>query len=350
MMEGDQSDNSTNIDRKHDNQGNPVNSDECTEKEEQNKGSKRIKKSGKKQKKRDRPGRPPKDRSTKQRTRMGIVEVPHNENNILEFSYDMPQNFKKIWDYFKTSAVDKLRFVFKKDGIVILCEDHYKKNKIRVKIAGEKVNHYFCSEPFDVVVLNRNIEKVMNTIDKKDTREIGISINSDLSNQGSLANLDNIKVIFDNEIKIKSIHELSLINDTEYIEETPFLEEEKYLVKYRLPSSYFKRQINNIKSFNNEILIRKESNETPLLFEYKMEDCKVRSRDIVEEPGRIDLVSNLPNNTPLMIIANIDNIRPISSVQISECVELFIANDRPILYKVVLNDLAIEIKVLIGIE
>ena len=47
------------------------------------------------------PGRPRKNPIREPKPRNGVVEKPTNENNYIEFLYDKPMVFKKMWGYYK---------------------------------------------------------------------------------------------------------------------------------------------------------------------------------------------------------------------------------------------------------
>ena len=59
-----------------------------------------------------RPGRPRKTPLRKPRPRDGIVSSPSDSTNFIELIYDKPLIFKKLWQYFKLMAVDKIQLIF----------------------------------------------------------------------------------------------------------------------------------------------------------------------------------------------------------------------------------------------
>jgi len=81
----------------------------------------------KKQIPKKRPGRPRKTPLREPRPRNGIVIKPKEPTNFIEFLYDKPLIFKKLWQYFKLMAVDKIQIIFRVSEIILWCEDHHKK-------------------------------------------------------------------------------------------------------------------------------------------------------------------------------------------------------------------------------
>lgn len=112
------------------------------------------------------PGRPRKSIIKLPKPRNGIVMAPSDAKHYIEFLYDKPLIFKKLWQFFKLLACDKLHLSFLKDSIIIYCSDHHKKSHIRVKINCNDVNHYYCEKDLDIGLLCKNPELIMGTIDK----------------------------------------------------------------------------------------------------------------------------------------------------------------------------------------
>lgn len=77
--------------------------------------------------KKKKPGRPRKTPLREPRPRIGIVKEAKDNSNFIEFLYDKPLVFKKIWHYFKLMAVEKIQILFRKDSIILWSEDHHKK-------------------------------------------------------------------------------------------------------------------------------------------------------------------------------------------------------------------------------
>ena len=125
--------------------------------------------------KKKRPGRPRKTPLREPRPRNGIVITPKEPSNFVEFLYDKPLIFKKLWQYFKLMAVDKIQIIFRVSEIILWCEDHHKKSKMRIKLNAKKVNHYYCANELDLGMTCKNPELVMSTIDKTYTSILFLS-------------------------------------------------------------------------------------------------------------------------------------------------------------------------------
>jgi hypothetical protein len=288
--------------------------------------------------KKKRPGRPRKTPLREPKPRMGIVDTPKNEMNFVEFLYDKPLIFKKIWQYFKLMAVDKIQMIFRKSEIILWSEDHHKKSKMRIKINANKVNHYYCSEELDIGMSCKNPELIMNTVDKTYTSILFLSkINYTQKD---------IKIILNNEIEIDETHSIELIGDYDKISnEDQFLDSE-YTIKFELPGRYFKKMISDIRAFSDQITIRQDSPEEPLIFEYMKHDKKIKSYHIVRNNKSINFVSKLSKDDTFRVSFKIDYVKPISSALLSENIVIYAHENKPLMFFIQMDKNTIELKIL----
>ena len=208
--------------------------------------------------KKKRPGRPRKTPLREPRPRNGIVSQPKDENNFIEFLYDKPLIFKKLWQYFKLMAVDKIQIIFRVGEIILWSEDHHKKSKMRIKINADKVNHYYCPEELDIGMSCKNLELIMSTIDKTYTSIVFLS-------KIGYTQKD-IRVILKNEIEIDESHRIELIGEYDKISNENMFLDKDYTIKFELPGRYFKKMISDIRTFSDQITIRQDGVDEPLIF------------------------------------------------------------------------------------
>jgi hypothetical protein len=293
----------------------------------------------KKVKVKKKPGRPRKTPLKQPRPRNGIVLNPKDDNNYIEFLYDKPLLFKKIWQYFKLMAVDKIQIIFRKTEIIFWSEDHHKKSKMRFKIDVNNVNHYYCSSDLDIGVFCKNPELIMSTIDKTYNSIIFLSKKQNIQKD--------IRIILNNDIEIDESHKVELIGDYKKIEnEERFTCDNEYQIKFNLPGKYFKKMISDIRTFSDEITIRKDSELDPLIFEYSKGDKKIISYHIVQNTKNIKLVSKLQSNESFRVSFKIDYVKPISSAMLSENITIFAHENKPLLFYINMDKNAIELKIL----
>jgi hypothetical protein len=288
--------------------------------------------------KKKRPGRPRKTPLREPRPRNGIVAIPKDETNFIEFLYDKPLIFKKIWQYFKLMAVDKIQIIFRKTEIILWGEDHHKKSKMRIKINANKINHYYCSEELDIGMSCKNPEIIMNTIDKSYTSILFLSkINYTQKD---------IRIILNNEIEIDESHRIELIGEYDKISnETQFLDED-YTIKFQLPGRYFKKMISDIRAFSDQITIRQDSPEDPLIFEYTKNDKKIKSYHIVRNNKTINFSSKLKADDTFRVSFKIDYVKPISSALLSENITIYAHENKPLMFSILMDKNTMELKIL----
>lgn len=285
------------------------------------------------------PGRPRKTPVKQPRPRNGITNLPKDDNNHIEFLYDKPLLFKKIWQYFKLMAVDKIQIIFRKHEIIFWSEDHHKKSKMQFKIDVNNVNHYYCLNDLDIGVFCKNPELIMSTIDKTYNSIIFLSKKHNIQKD--------IRIVLNNEIEIDESHKIELIGDYKKIEnEEHFTCDNDYQIKFNLPGKYFKKMISDIRTFSDEITIRQDSVHDPLIFEYAKYDKKIISYHIVQNVKNINLVSKLKENESFRVSFKIDYVKPISSALLSETITIFAHENKPLLFYINMDKNVIELKIL----
>ena len=292
----------------------------------------------KKTTKKKRPGRPRKTPLREPRPRNGIVSQPKDENNFIEFLYDKPLIFKKLWQYFKLMAVDKIQIIFRVGEIILWSEDHHKKSKMRIKINADKVNHYYCPEELDIGMSCKNPELIMSTIDKTYTSIVFLS-------KIGYTQKD-IRVILKNEIEIDESHRIELIGEYDKISNENMFLDNDYTIKFELPGRYFKKMISDIRAFSDQITIRQDGVDEPLIFEYTKQDKKVKSYHIVRNNKTISFTSRLKDEETFRVSFKIDYVKPISSALLSENIIIYAHENKPLMFSILMDKSTVELKIL----
>lgn len=299
-----------------------------------------IKKDDKEKKtvKKKRPGRPRKTPLREPRPRNGIVTDSKDETNFIEFLYDKPTIFKKIWQYFKLMAVDKIQIIFRKTEIIFWSEDHHKKSKMRIKINANKVNHYYCSEELDIGMSCKNPELIMSTIDRTYTSILFLSKNSYTQKD--------LRIILNNEIEIDESHRIELIGEYDKITNENQFNDNDYVIKFELPGRYFKKMISDIRAFSDQVTIRQDGPDEPLIFEYIKHDKKINSYHVVRNNKTINFHSKLKDDETFRVSFKIDYVKPISSALLSENIIIYAHENKPLVFSILMDKDTVELKIL----
>ena len=228
--------------------------------------------------------------------------------------------------------------MFRPKEIIFYAEDHHGKSKIRVKIDATKINHYYCKDVLDIGISSREMELILNKIDK----DYGaILLISSVNTKNSC-----IDLTLENDIQIDELHTIKLVNLTKKMEnETSFIDE-NYTVSFELPSKYFRKTINDIKTMSTELSITQENMNSPLVFEYSNENCKIHSKHTVKNNEKIKLKSNLEEEESFRIDLHIEYIKPISASQIADEITIFADENKDFMTKAFIDDKTVEIKTL----
>lgn len=291
--------------------------------------------------KKKRPGRPRKHPVRQPRPKVGIVSSPSDNVHHVEFLYDKPMVFKKIWQFFKLMAVDKIHILFSKEEIIMWCRDHHKKSQIRVRIDCKEVNHYFCADELDIGLSCKNPELIMSTIDKTYNSILFLSTSDNIQK--------NIQIVLKNDLNIEETHQIELIGEYGNMENDSKFLDEDYAIKFKLPGKYFKKMVSDIKSFSDLITIRQDGPDEPLLFDYIKSDKKIKSLHIIKNNRSIGLQSNLDSDDTFRTSFKTDYIKPISSALLSDSIEIYADENKPLMFIIQMDDKAIEMKILTDI-
>ncbi len=284
------------------------------------------------------PGRPPKTQKKDPIPRRGIAKNPHNPDSYVEVLYDQPVIMKKIFSFFKYVAAAEIQILFRPRDIIFYAIDHNGKTKIRVRINAEKLNHYYCRDVLDVGISQKEMEMILNKVDKDYS---SIVILSDVSTTRR-----NLTLVFENDIQIDELHRIDLIASYAKMEDENMFVDEDYTIKFNFPSRYFKKTVGDIKSMSPQLSITQEDNESPLIFEYLTVNKRIQSKHTVKDSAKIKLESKLENGESFRVDVCIDYLKPISASQISDDITILVDENKCLMTKSYIDDGTIEIKTL----
>ena len=283
-------------------------------------------------------GRPRKNPRKEPALRKGIVSIPSNEDFHMEFMYDQPMTFKKLSQFFKLMAVHKLQFLFREQDIIIYAMDHAKKSKIRICIDCTKVNNYYCKNNFDIGMMNKDLEMLTNKIDRDYNDIILFSTNGNLQKNTSL--------VLNNDIHVYETHDIELIGSYDKMENEATFLDESHTITLNIPGRYLKKTINDIKTMSDQISIKQEDQDGQLLIEYITKNKKIRSTHYISNNNKINFTSKLKDAESFRVDLKVDYIKPISASQLADYMIWYLDENKPTMFKAVIDEGAIEIKIL----
>ena len=264
--------------------------------------------------------------------------TPSDAEHYIEFLYDKPLIFKKLWQFFKLLACDKLHLSFMKDCIIIYCHDHHKKSYIRVKINCNEVNHYYCERELDIGLLCKNPELIMSTIDKSYNSILFLSTHDNIQK--------NIEIVLKNEIDIEETHKIELIGEYDKNNNDKKFLDEDYKIKFKLNGKYFKKMISDIKTFSDILNIRQDDKDESLMIEYIKHDKKIKSNHVMKNSEAINLRSALTEDETFRTSVKVDYIKPLSSALLAESIEIYADEIKPLKFIINLDEKCIQICIL----
>jgi hypothetical protein len=280
-------------------------------------------------KEKKRPGRPKKQIQRKTIPKEGIVNFPSNKNmetscpnfvNVLEVIYGNPTMFKKIFHLLKVMAAQTVRIKFDSRGIKMYATDHLEKNKIYIKIFGERINRYYCEDVIEIGCDPTRINEKLATL-TKDHGKIIIATNRQYQRSKITMILANDEMQEDGVDNI----EIDEIDNYDWSIEESLQKENNYPIQFELPSKYFKKKISDF-SRGCDILRIEKTGKEHLRFTYNHRDKRGRHDSYFKNPVIINLVSFLEEDDIFSTSVYLEHIKPFAAALIAD--EIHIAADK----------------------
>ena len=248
--------------------------------------------------------------------KLGIVEEPQSNDNLIELSYDNVNIFKKLFSLLKLMNVKEINIQFHTNYTKIYGIDHLEKNLINIKIEATKLNHYYCEHPINITLDPKNLDKITQKIDKN------YDLFSIILKKNSYRN--HLIIILNN--KMLSIDESHIINLIENDSELNQLYDRTvdynlYPLKFELPGKYFKKLINDISTFSDLFTIEKVNNN-PLRFIYKNINNTIKGYNICKDHAKLKLESTLTADDIFSVSIRIDYIKALSNSLLSDNIKI----------------------------
>lgn len=282
------------------------------------------------------PGRP-KKLSKKELAFKGIIPQPNIIGNMVEFVYGDPMVMKRMWHFFKLLSAEKIQFSFSPRNIHIWGIDHHRKSRILVSLDASKMNEYYCSSNVQVCLTDKNFDAVMNRIDKSH-ESIQICIpKTDLA-------VRNVSFTITNNICDEK-HMIDVNSEMIDMFEQHEFYDEAYKLSFTFPGKYFKKMITDVKTLSNKLLIKQDSDSSPLVFGHMGRDNSVTTEIKFNDPKVINFVSHLERDKTFCVGLVVDFIKPIGSALANNSIVMFADEDKPFMSLIKLNE-TFEVRIL----
>lgn len=278
-----------------------------------------------------RPGRPCLIQKKEIIERKGIVNTPTFNSNLMELVYDGPLVFKKIFNLFKLMDVKEIKMSFMQDHVDIITTDHLQKNVNHLQIDCSKLIHYYCSYPITITLNAKNIEKVIQKLDKTYHTITIISKEASYRNE--------ILVIFRNsEIDMDEYHTINLI-ETEQSEQISCNQYnyENYPIQFQLSSKLFKKIITDVSSFSNTFTIEKIKG-IALQFSCMTPEKTIKVKHIYKNEDKIKLKSTIHDDDIFSVSTKIDYIKALSNSLIGDNINFYVDKEDDIVFKLIIDN------------
>ncbi len=265
-------------------------------------------------------------------SRKGIVAEPKYSENALEMIYDEPVNLKKIFTMFKLMDTRDVKMEFRLSGVRISGAGHLKHNFIDLNIDSSKLTGYFCRHNIIMIIDQKNLEKIIQKIDKSYTNIFFIAKQDSYMKELYI-------VLNDDEQGVREIHKISLLEssnstDDNIVSAIPY---SSYPLAFTLPSKYFKKVIGDISKFSKDFTVERRAN-VPLAFPY---DSNSKTIDVSHEFTKADLFKikcSLPDNEFISTTVRIEYIQSLATALLSDYVNVYVDHENMMVFKTTIDD------------
>lgn len=275
------------------------------------------------------PGRPPSKPPAPSLDKKGVVNLPKDSNNRLEFVYSDPSIFKSLFVYFKNIKAREIHLRCSPDGLTFFARDHSKTSRIFATIPGEHVNWYYCESTFWLGINRDNIEKIFSSIDKTFFKIVLIQTHDD---HNSL-----IIIFKDSEIEKECNYKIILSSyseDEDLYDAENVIKNDGFLIEFTLTAKQFKKTINDASNYSETITFEKIS-ENPLQLTYAKSN--IVYSEIYRSDDKIFLKSNVGENSTFRATVKLNNIKSLASSMVTDEIRILCRSDEDILFRSVID-------------
>jgi hypothetical protein len=273
------------------------------------------------------PGRPPNKPQINTDVK-GIVELPYEAQNRLEFVHNDPDIFKSLFSYFKNIKAKDIHFRCTRTNITLFARDHTKTSRVVAIIDCAQVTWFYCNDTFYFSLNRESVEKIFSSIDKSFSK---ISIIQSLED---ISAVDFVfkDIILDKECRYKVVV-------SQYQEDIDLYDAEQtndeYPIEFNLTSKQIKKSLNDASNYSDTITIEKIGLH-PLQLSYNK--ANISYNEIYNVDDKIALKTKTETDDYIFrITVKIANIKSIAASMVTDDMKVCCKENGDILFKTILD-------------
>lgn len=221
------------------------------------------------------PGRPPKFKAIIRNENDNITETPYDTKNHVEFVFDNPLAFKKIFALFKIYNSKFTVMEFLKDKVIIKTTDRNAKSIINIDIDMKNCIHYYNKSDISIEFDTKSFHTITDTIHKT-YNNISIILETKNLNKFMLVKF------FDTEINSDIITQFNCkSNDVRFPFSNDIFNATDYNLSFTLNCNYFKKTIANLANITTDFVLRYIKGQPLLIVVESSTDNKTKSQIIL---------------------------------------------------------------------
>ncbi len=265
-------------------------------------------------------------------TRKGIVAEPVVPDHALEMVYDTPTNLKKIFMLFKLMDTRDVKMEFRLSGVRISGAGHLKQNFIDLNIDSSRLAQYYCKHNIIMVIDQKNLEKVIQKIDKSyDSVHFIAKVDSYMKE---------LYIVLNDEAQgVKEYHTISLLEsstaaDDNIVGSLPYT---SYPLSFTLPSKYFKKVIGDISKFSKDFTVERRAG-VPLSFPYDSNSKTIDVNHTFTKADLFKITSSLADHEFLSTTVRVEYIQSLATALLSDYVHVYVDRENMMVFKTTVDE------------
>jgi energy-converting hydrogenase A subunit M len=270
-------------------------------------------------------------------TKHGIVDTPTDNSMAIEFRFDSPKTFKDIWTLFKKQFVDNVCFMFDEKQVTLCALGDRYTSEAKIVFEGKNAISYYCSEPYTIVVPQKQLFNLFKSIDKtyKDISIVVTYINKNCSMDVELTNIsgkkfatipavmDSYNYRTDPDVARELAKSIDIPLDEIY-------DTYKHKLKFSFSGKFLKKSIPNNKQARG-INIIQNSPTSSIIMEIVSDDDQIQeTHSYITKTESVSFISNLRPGESFRTKYKIHQISTVADAFSGEIIELYIDERLPL--------------------
>ncbi|KAG3088486.1 hypothetical protein PI124_g17650 [Phytophthora idaei] len=221
---------------------------------------------------------------------------------------------------------------FRLSGVRISGAGHLKQNFIDLNVDSARLAQYYCKHNIIMVVDQKNLEKVIQKIDKS-SNSVHFIAKVD-------SYMKELYIVLNDEAQgVEEYHTISLLEsstaaDDNVVGSLPYA---SYPLSFSLPSKYFKKVIGDTSKSSKGFTVERRAG-VPLSFPYDSNSKTIDVNHTFTKAELFKITSSLPDREFLSTTVRVESIQSLATALLSDYVHVFVDKENTMVFKTTVDE------------